>query len=182
MLLYRSISRLALKSQSNINALTRSNLCSDALSSSPATASTTVKTIQDKWTSRFQTENIPEATISITNILAHVLQLPCPGDVDKNKDAVLSEAQLAKVEELCECRLARMPVQYIIREWDFRDMTLKMAPPVFIPRPETEELVELILQQIDTQKEFNFLEVGCGSGAITLSLLKQIPKVRKYNF
>uniref|UniRef100_A0A8D8BYE9 peptide chain release factor N(5)-glutamine methyltransferase n=1 Tax=Culex pipiens TaxID=7175 RepID=A0A8D8BYE9_CULPI len=175
MLLYRSISRLALKGQSNINALTRSNLCTDALSSSPA-AAVSVKTVQEKWTSRFQTENVPEATTSIANILAHVLQLSCLGDVDKNKDAVLSDAQLAKIEELCECRIARMPVQYIIREWDFRDMTLKMVPPVFIPRPETEELVELILQQIDTQKEFSFLEIGCGSGAITLSLLKQVPK------
>lgn len=175
MLLYRSISRLALKGQPNINALARSNLCTDALSSNPA-VSTTVKSIQDKWTNRFQTENVPEATTSITNILAHVLQLPCPGDVDKNMDAILSDNQLAKIEELCECRLARMPVQYIIREWDFRDLTLKMVPPVFIPRPETEELVELILQQIDTQKEFNFLEIGCGSGAISLSLLKQVPK------
>lgn len=32
----------------------------------------------------------------------------------------------------------RMPVQYVIGEWDFRDVTLKMRPPVFIPRPETE--------------------------------------------
>lgn len=31
-----------------------------------------------------------------------------------------------------------MPVQYVIEEWDFRDLTLKMRPPVFIPRPETE--------------------------------------------
>ena len=31
-----------------------------------------------------------------------------------------------------------MPVQYVIEEWDFRDITLKMKPPVFIPRPETE--------------------------------------------
>lgn len=34
--------------------------------------------------------------------------------------------------------LCRMPVQYVIEEWDFRDLTLKMRPPVFIPRPETE--------------------------------------------
>lgn len=32
----------------------------------------------------------------------------------------------------------RMPVQYVIEEWDFRDLTLKMRPPVFIPRTETE--------------------------------------------
>lgn len=34
--------------------------------------------------------------------------------------------------------MCRMPVQYIIEEWDFRDLTLKLRPPVFIPRPETE--------------------------------------------
>jgi len=32
----------------------------------------------------------------------------------------------------------RMPVQYVLGEWDFQDLTLKMKPPVFIPRPETE--------------------------------------------
>lgn len=31
-----------------------------------------------------------------------------------------------------------MPVQYVLGEWDFQDLTLKMKPPVFIPRPETE--------------------------------------------
>lgn len=36
------------------------------------------------------------------------------------------------------CVSGRMPVQYVIEEWDFRDLTLKMRPPVFIPRPETE--------------------------------------------
>lgn len=36
------------------------------------------------------------------------------------------------------CLLCRMPVQYILGEWDFQGLTLKMAPPVFIPRPETE--------------------------------------------
>ncbi|XP_032892915.1 MTRF1L release factor glutamine methyltransferase isoform X3 [Amblyraja radiata] len=75
-----------------------------------------------------------------------------------------------------------MPVQYVIEEWDFRDLTLKIKPPVFIPRPETEELVSLILSELATDEKdhwhsFNqtsgpvFLEVGCGSGAIILSLL-----------
>lgn len=42
---------------------------------------------------------------------------------------------------------SRMPVQYVIEEWDFRDLTLKMRPPVFIPRPETEVLSQKILQR-----------------------------------
>uniref|UniRef100_A0A8C1GPM3 HemK methyltransferase family member 1 n=1 Tax=Cyprinus carpio TaxID=7962 RepID=A0A8C1GPM3_CYPCA len=66
---------------------------------------------------------------------------------------------------LCSKCLTRMPVQYVIEEWDFRDLTLKTKPPVVIPRPETEELVSL---------------VGCGSGAISLSLLRSIPQLRVF--
>lgn len=93
------------------------------------------------------------------------------------KTLVLTEAQLARFEQLCECRAARMPIQYIIGEWDFCDLLLKMVPPVFIPRPETEELVELILQQFDSKFSTRFMEIGCGSGAISLALLHALPKV-----
>ncbi|XP_045547822.1 MTRF1L release factor glutamine methyltransferase isoform X3 [Salmo salar] len=79
-----------------------------------------------------------------------------------------------------------MPVQYVIEEWDFRDLTLKMRPPVFIPRPETEELVGLVLTDLQMKQgtglseetSFRCLEVGCGSGAISLSLLKSLPQLR----
>ncbi|XP_070594831.1 MTRF1L release factor glutamine methyltransferase isoform X2 [Erythrolamprus reginae] len=80
-----------------------------------------------------------------------------------------------------------MPVQYVLGEWDFQDLTLKMKPPVFIPRPETEELVSLILDEEQRKRLTStcskvlqrcgpvILEVGCGSGAIGLSLLKKLP-------
>ncbi|XP_051875060.1 MTRF1L release factor glutamine methyltransferase [Pristis pectinata] len=75
-----------------------------------------------------------------------------------------------------------MPVQYVIEEWDFCGLTLKVKPPVFIPRPETEGLVDLMLSELATEEKFHwqsfnrlsdplFLEIGCGSGAIILSLL-----------
>lgn len=110
-------------------------------------------------------------------VRARPLQL----DELKKQKWILSDEQLKRFEELCECRLARMPVQYIIGEWDFREFTLTMRPPVFIPRPETEELVELVLQQIDAKQPMRFLEIGCGSGAISIALLKSLPKVRSKN-
>ncbi|XP_044307297.1 MTRF1L release factor glutamine methyltransferase isoform X3 [Varanus komodoensis] len=84
-----------------------------------------------------------------------------------------------------------MPVQYVLGEWDFQDLTLKMKAPVFIPRPETEELVSLTVAE-ELRKRVTtaccknpllspephgpvILEVGCGSGAIALSLLKKLP-------
>lgn len=88
----------------------------------------------------------------------------------------MTDKQLQRFEQLCECRMARMPIQYIIGEWEFRDLILKMQPPVFIPRPETEELVELVLQQFDCKRSMRFMEIGCGTGAISLALLKALPK------
>ena len=94
------------------------------------------------------------------------------------QSSCVSELQLSTY---VQCRLARMPVQYIMGDWDFRSLTLKMRPPVFIPRPETEELVGHVLEHLTSHQEsqsedsLNVLEVGCGSGAICLSLLKESP-------
>lgn len=76
-------------------------------------------------------------------------------------------------------------MQYILGEWDFQGLNLKMAPPVFIPRPETEELVEWVLEEVTQGPRVVgaeggplILEVGCGSGAISLSLLSRLPQSR----
>lgn len=122
--------------------------------------------IVDKWKRKLAGENISEIDSSIKHILDHV-----------RKSGLTIEEQSNQFEKLCECRVAHMPVQYIIGEWDFCDLILKMVPPVFIPRPETEELVELIFQQCDDKLTMRFMEIGCGSGAISLAMLKSLPKV-----
>lgn len=70
-----------------------------------------------------------------------------------------------------------MPIQYVIREWDFRNLTLEMRPPVFIPRPETEQLVDLVLTELNTNPIEEVLELCCGSGAISIALLKENPDI-----
>ncbi|KAM4023305.1 MTRF1L release factor glutamine methyltransferase-like [Anomaloglossus baeobatrachus] len=60
-------------------------------------------------------------------------------------------------------------------------MTLEMRPPVLIPRPETEELVGLVVadcEELRRSTQTSILEVGCGSGAVSLALLRRIPQVR----
>lgn len=75
-----------------------------------------------------------------------------------------------------------MPVQYIIGEWDFRDITLKLVPPIFIPRPETEIIVDIILKRLSGLHDDNheILEIGCGSGAISLALAHSSNKVHYF--
>lgn len=129
----------------------------------------------EKWKKKFASESIPEIDSSIKWILKHITG---KNETMPDQKILLTEMQLNRFEQLCECRMARMPVQYIIGEWDFCELTLKIKPPVFIPRPETEELVELILQQCDNAITMRFLEIGCGSGNISLALLHSLPKAQ----
>lgn len=95
-----------------------------------------------------------------------------------DSDCVNDDGLIRTFLIIAHCRLARMPVQYIISQWEFRDLCLKMKIPVFIPRPETEELCELIMQQISKDDaKLKILEIGCGTGAISLSLLSTLPAV-----
>ncbi|XP_062402198.1 MTRF1L release factor glutamine methyltransferase [Sardina pilchardus] len=152
----------------------------------PISTRFTVEQALTEWGTRFKVAGVPEPQLSSEYIISHVLGHKTLNSLSRKVlTQSLSQAQLDRVWKLCHKRLTRMPVQYVIEEWDFRDITLKMKPPVFIPRPETEELVSLILADLQecgfTSRDMDtlsFLEVGCGSGAISLSLLHSLTQVR----
>uniref|UniRef100_A0A671QEE3 peptide chain release factor N(5)-glutamine methyltransferase n=1 Tax=Sinocyclocheilus anshuiensis TaxID=1608454 RepID=A0A671QEE3_9TELE len=136
------------------------------------------------WAQHFTLHGISEPVLSSQYIISNVLGEKTLECVQRKRlRDTLTDRERERVWELCSKRLTRMPVQYVIEEWDFRDLTLKMKPPVFIPRPETEELVSLVLEDLRSIQEeshttdLRCLEVGCGSGAISLSLLHGIPQV-----
>ncbi|XP_060775538.1 MTRF1L release factor glutamine methyltransferase isoform X3 [Neoarius graeffei] len=148
----------------------------------PVDCSVTVEQALSVWTQCFQQHGISEPLLSSHYIIAHVLGKKTLQSVETRRlRERLGDKEKEDVWALCSKRLTRMPVQYVIEEWDFRDLTLKMRPPVFIPRPETEELVSLVLKDLQSQwgvKTLRCLEVGCGSGAISLSLLHSVPQLK----
>lgn len=89
------------------------------------------------------------------------------------KDITLS----AKAEQELESILARLrifePIQYILGEARFLGRTYRVAPGVLIPRPETEELVELMLKELSPASRV--LDIGTGTGCIAVSLAKELP-------
>lgn len=142
----------------------------------------TTLSVCDEWIKKFTSSNIPEPDLSAELIVAHVMGHKMFHQVSPDKK--INYEQLKRIDKCCQRRLQRCPVQYVIDEWDFHDLTLKMREPVFIPRPETEELAQLISDELEAAFSdtcdsgcLRFLEIGCGTGALSLYLLHKFPKI-----
>lgn len=72
------------------------------------------------------------------------------------------------------------PIQYITGHTEFYGMTFQVNKNVLIPRPETEELVEWIIEDSDKSKKLDILDIGTGSGCIAISLAKDLPEAKVF--
>lgn len=90
-----------------------------------------------------------------------------------HKDEAASDTFINKISKDAELLLQCTPFQYVIGETEFYGCKLKVTPAVLIPRPETEELVDLIVR-VWKEKQPNIIEFGTGSGCISIALKKSI--------
>lgn len=85
-----------------------------------------------------------------------------------------------KIGKIISRLLANEPIQYIMGEARFCGLTLKVTPAVLIPRPETEELVDLIIKRWSNVPDVNVLDIGTGSGCIAVALARALrfPRIK----
>jgi release factor glutamine methyltransferase len=90
----------------------------------------------------------------------------------------LSDADAADLRALVERRSRREPLAYVLGEWGFRRLTLKVDRRVLVPRPETEVVLERCLELLRGLDAPAVLDVGAGSGAIALAIADEHPGAR----
>lgn len=95
-------------------------------------------------------------------------------------DGPAGERPRARFEAMVARRRAGEPLQYVLGSWPFRQVELMVDGRVLIPRPETEQVVEVALAEldrlrsgIDADKNLTIVDLGTGSGAIALSLARE---------
>lgn len=141
-----------------------------------------MKTIQDakEWLEA-SLEN-DEAKIEARIILENVLNINNSDLITKSYELISNNA-VQKIKDITKIRNeTKIPLAYILEEARFLDLNLFVNNDVLIPRPETELLVEKVLEEIKIRKirQATILDIGTGSGCIAIALKKALPSATVY--
>jgi release factor glutamine methyltransferase len=111
---------------------------------------------------------VPSPRVDAEILVADVLGLARSELYSSGRD--VSDFEAGRLRDLVARRVAREPLAYILGEWGFRRLDLKVDERALIPRPETEVVVERCLDFLRALPEPRVLDVGVGSGAIALAI------------
>lgn len=137
-----------------------------------------LKEILDKTTAFFKDKKIDTPRLDAELLLAHGLKLERI-QLYLRFDQPMKDEELTVLRELVRRRAAGEPVAYILGYRDFFGHRFEVNSHVLIPRPETEHIVEDVLAWAqDKEQAWGFVDLGCGSGCIGLSLLKEYPQAQ----
>lgn len=136
----------------------------------------TVLSMLEWATDYFKQKDVPDPRLSIEWIVAETLQ--CKRlDLYLQFERPLSSDELNAIRPLVKRRASLEPLQYIIGSTEFMNVTISVDSTVLIPRIETEQLVDLLLDHFSERKKdpLNVLDIGTGSGCIPIAIKKENP-------
>jgi len=122
-----------------------------------------------KGTEYLEKYEVEDARLNMEHLIAHVLKIDRM-QLYLDFDRPIPETALESLRQLTKLRSKGEPLQHILGCVEFCDLEFKSDPRALVPRPETEEMVSLLLSH-DWPKKLSLLDIGCGSGVIGLSLV-----------
>jgi release factor glutamine methyltransferase len=127
---------------------------------------------------RLELHHVSNARLTAELVLAHVLSVEREY-LYAHDDRVLSEQELQMLEDRLYDRISGVPLQYIVGRQEFYGRYFRVNPAVLIPRPETEYIIEAVLELQGTKglppRPLSIIDVGTGSGCIAVTLALELP-------
>ena len=150
----------------------------DRQSLSSLSAPRTIRCYLFDGTRRLQAAGVESARLDAEVLMCHALRIEKP-QLYVSLDEQLEPGARHRFNDFLTRRLHREPVPYITGRQEFWSLDFLISPDVLIPRPETERLVEISLQcarAVECDSSLRILDIGTGSGAIAVSLAKELPQ------
>lgn len=129
----------------------------------------------DWLTAQLEKNEITSPKQNAENIISHVMQMNRL-DIYLHLEKKISENQFEEILEIVSRREKHEPLQYILGKTEFYGYKIKVSNSVLIPRPETELLVEKIIQE--EKNIYSILDIGTGSGAIVIALANNLNNIK----
>ena len=131
-----------------------------------------------KTTDFFASKGVESARLNAEQVVGHALGLKRM-QLYLQFERLLTEAELEKIRPIVKRRAQREPLQHILGSVEWGGLVLKCDRRALVPRPETEELLELVLARAPASAaEGRVLDLGTGTGALALALAKAWPAAR----
>lgn len=138
----------------------------------------TVLEILNRTKAFFEKKGVPDPLLDAQYIISHGLGMKNRMDLYLNFEKPLTPAELDVLRPLVARRAAREPLQHIVGDTSFRGHSIKCDPRALVPRPETEELVDMAKNLLNGIETPFIVEVGTGTGAIAIACAKEIGSSR----
>ena len=122
----------------------------------------------------FEKKGVPDPLLDAQYIISHGLGMKNRMDLYLSFEKPLTPSELDTLLPLVARRAAREPLQHIIGNTSFRGFCIKCDPRALIPRPETEELVDMAKDSLKAVEQPFIVEIGTGTGAISIASAKEI--------